>query len=282
MFPRTLRRGEHALTLLSRMFNAVEVNSSFYSLPRAAVTRRWPALVPSQFRFAVKLTQSFTHDRDRFPPSADVRQFREALEPLREEGVLGPILAQFPWSFRYTPLSVERIRQIADALPGVQRVYEVRHSSWGSDDAQAAIRGAGACCNIDQPPLRDCLGPSAHASQGVGYVRLHGRNSATWFADGLPAFERYNYLYSEGELREWVQRLNAIAAKAQEVYVFTNNHYAGQAPANALELRGLLGMPAVQIPESLLARFPRLSAIAANPTSPTLFDATGGAGQGAI
>ena len=98
-----------------------------------------------------------------------------------------------------------------------------------------AIRAAGGYVNIDQPRLRDCLPPTAQVFGTTGYVRLHGRNAATWFARGLPSFERYNYLYSTPELEEWAGRIRQMLTQARDVYVFANNHYNGQGVANALE-----------------------------------------------
>jgi uncharacterized protein YecE (DUF72 family) len=151
-------------------------------------------------------------------------------------------------------------------------VFEVRHASWESAEALAAVRAVGQWCNIDQPRLRDCLGPTAHALGGSAYVRLHGRNAQNWFAEGQPAFERYNYLYSEDEVREWVARVSALCDQTDNVYAFANNHYRGQGPVNALELRALLEGQPVNVPPALLAAYPRLRAVA-RPVRPTsLFD----------
>jgi uncharacterized protein YecE (DUF72 family) len=103
-------------------------------------------------------------------------------------------------------------------------------------------------------------------------VRLHGRNAVNWFADNIPTYERYNYLYGEDELREWVGRLNAMGTQAANVYVFANNHYRGQGVTNALELRALLEGSPVAVPEDLLRAYPRLKRIAQPPREPRLFD----------
>jgi uncharacterized protein YecE (DUF72 family) len=120
--------------------------------------------------------------------------------------------------------------------------------------------------------LRDCLPPTEHVLGRTAYVRLHGRNAKAWFADNQPSYERYNYLYSENELREWVERLNRVIGRAENTYVVANNHYRGQGPANALELKALLGHPPVAVPDDLLAAYPRLRSIASPPKEPGLFD----------
>jgi uncharacterized protein YecE (DUF72 family) len=114
-------------------------------------------------------------------------------------------------------------------------------------------------CNIDQPALAHCLAPSAHVTSGVGYVRLHGRRRDTWFADKVPAHERYNYLYSLAQLDEWVPRIAEVAGKARRTFVFANNHYRGQGPANALQLRALLERQPVAVPSTMRSRFPTLA-----------------------
>lgn len=130
----------------------------------------------------------------------------------------------------------------------------------------------GGYCNIDQPRLRNCLGPTQHVFGKSAYVRLHGRNAKNWFAENVPTFERYNYLYSDDELHEWAAKLDAICTQSENAYVFANNHYHGQAPANALELRAMLEECKVAVPEELIQAYPRLAAIALPPREPGLFD----------
>ncbi len=272
VYPERKPRGFKPLAFIARHFNAVEVNSSFYAIPMVRMTASWIPLVPADFRFAFKLTRTFTHEPEPVPDHAAVLAFAEALLPVREAGRLGPLLMQFPWSFRYTAEAVERLRRLADAFADCDRVVEVRHASWAQPDALDLLRQVGGYCNIDQPRLRNCLGPTEHVFGPTAYARLHGRNAANWFAANIPTYERYNYLYSEAELREWVGRLNAIAAKATNVYVFANNHYRGQGAANALELRALLEGRPVTVPDDLVRAYPHLKLVARPPREPGLFD----------
>jgi uncharacterized protein YecE (DUF72 family) len=272
VYPACKPRGFKPLAFIAQHFNAVEVNSSFYAIPVARMTAAWVPLVPTEFRFAFKLTRTFTHEPDPVPNPASVAGFTQALQPVKEAQRLGPLLIQFPWSFRYTAEAVERLRRLADAFAEYDRVVEVRHASWAQPDALDVLRTIGGFCNIDQPRLRNCLGPTQHVFGPTAYARLHGRNAANWFADNIPTYERYNYLYSDAELREWVGRLNAIAAQAEHVYVFANNHYRGQGVANALELRALLTGKRVAVPDDLLRTYPHLKYVARPPREPRLFD----------
>lgn len=275
VYPARHGREFRPLTALARLFNAVEVNSTFYGMPDARITALWTPQVPDDFRFAIKLHQDFTHAHQRSQYSEHAQRFLAALVPLRDSGKLGPVLIQFPWSFRYCPASVEHVARLADLLPDLSRAIEVRHASWSTPEAQAQLTQHGVLCCIDQPQLRDCLAPASPTAAPFAYLRLHGRNAAHWFAENEPAYERYNYLYSEAELSEWASRLVPIASSFAEFYVFANNHYRGQAVANALELRALLGLPPCEIPHSLFARYPRLERVAAAVTpcgEPRLFD----------
>ena len=265
------------LEYLSRYVNAVEVNSSFYRIPTPRMTRSWPRRVPDPFRFSFKLTRVFTHDPPGSASQDDAQAFCEALEPVREAGKLGPLLIQFPWSFRYTDENVRRLEQLAEWFAAYPRVIEVRPSSWARPEALAAIARCGGFCNIDQPRLRGCLRPTSHVLGLIGYVRLHGRNAASWFAENIATHERYDYLYSEEELAEWARRIERMSRQAREIYVIANNHYRGQGVVNALGLRALLERRRVRAPDPLLAAYPRLRKLAEPPREPGLFDGLAGA-----
>src|SRR5260370_522374 len=125
-----------------------------------------------------------------------------------------------------------------------------------------------------QPFLPDHPGPSAQATSAVGYVRLHGRRYDTWFTDDetIPAYERYNYLYTVEELAPWVTRVGKVTERARETFVITNNHFQGKAVVNALQLINILKASKVKVPEPLLRQYPQLEEIAdAPPAEPMLF-----------
>lgn len=272
VYPARRPRGFRPLSFIAGLFRAVEVNASFYAIPTPRMTGGWPEQAPADFRFAFKLTRLFTHERDGFPPRSDVEAYRDGIRPIQQAGLLGPLLAQFPWSFRLARENVEWMERLRDAFAEYERFVEVRHTSWLSEAGLEAIRRVGGFCNIDQPRLHDCIPPTTHRFGKTAYVRLHGRNAANWFAEGRPAFERYNYLYSDDELREWAARLDALARDAETVYVIANNHYRGQGVANAAQLRFLLEGRRSALPETLVRAYPQLRHTAL-PAGDTLFDA---------
>ncbi len=265
-----------ALRYLSEHFDAIEVNTSFYRPPTPKTTRSWVGRVADGggFRFAFKLWQRFTHERTGID-AGDVDAVRAGLDPVAEAGMLGCVLMQFPWSFRNTPESNDWLAWLSGRFGGYPLVVEVRHDSWDGPEARARFAELGmGICNIDQPLLGRCLGPAAHATGRIGYVRFHGRRRDTWFAKNVRPSDRYDYLYSEAELRDWVGRIDAVALQTDEVYVFTNNHYRGQAPANALQLRAMIENRKVDVPMDLLKHFPFLEAIAARTGGQTAEDQT--------
>jgi uncharacterized protein YecE (DUF72 family) len=252
------------LSYMARYFDALEINVSFYRDVPAAMAASWlRRLEPfPDLRFTAKLHQRFTHQREGPLEPAEFRESLAGLEPLLEAGRLAALLAQFPWSFRDEPQQREWLQSLAACCERCRLVVELRHDSWLSAEAIEFLRALGVgFCNIDQPRLNHCIPPTELVFSPIAYVRLHGRNHARWF-DHDEAHERYDYLYTERELDEWVPRIRRIAEQAETTFVFTNNHYRGQAPANALELKAKLSGQPVEVPALLLDSFPELAKIA--------------------
>jgi uncharacterized protein YecE (DUF72 family) len=106
------------------------------------------------------------------------------------------------------------------------------------------------------------IGLTAHVTSPVGYLRLHGRNVANWFAEGADAAARSDYRYPAEELEAMVGVVEVLSRQARETYLITNNHFRGQAALNALELRHTLHRAPVPVPPPLLAAYPELRSIA--------------------
>ncbi len=244
VYPDSSPKGFRPLEFLTHYFDTAEVNSTFYRPPTATQAKSWveQASDNPRFKFTAKLWQRFTHERNSWPSDDEIRTYRDGIAPLAEADRLGAILVQFPWSFRRTPENRQWLARIIDAFAEFPIVVEVRHTTWDTPAFYDGLRERGvAYCNIDQPTLRDCIEPSDIVTAPVGYVRLHGRNRENWFRDGIPPYERYNYLYDANELKPWTKRIRSIAEIAQDTYVVTNNHYRGQAIVNALEIAESLG-----------------------------------------
>jgi uncharacterized protein YecE (DUF72 family) len=251
--------GFDPLTLLAGYFDAIEVNSSFYRTPSVRATAAWArrSRANPNFRFTLKLYQGFTHARS--ATSDDERAFKEAIAPFVDQGSLGAVLVQFPWSFKNEPESRSYLAELLGRFESYPLVVEVRHASWNEPDFYSflAERSVGFC-NIDQPLIGRSLPPSDRTTGPVGYVRLHGRNYQEWFRDGAGRDARYDYLYSEEELDPWISKIADVSSAASSTYVITNNHFRGQAVVNALQIKARLERKRVRAPRSLVERYPVL------------------------
>lgn len=249
------------LEYLSRFFNTIEINSSFYRPPAASTTRSWASRVDGnkEFAFTAKLHRVFTHERGK-ASKEDEKAFREGMDQLAKAGKLGSVLLQFPWSFKNTDDERTYLAKLLEHFAEYPLVVEVRHSSWNSEEVYEWLeeRGVGVC-NIDQPVFAKSIRPAALTTSQVGYVRLHGRNYQNWFRDKAPRDERYNYLYSLDELDPWLVRIKEVAKHTRETYVITNNHFRGQAVVNALEIKAALQEQRVPAPQPLFEFYPRLA-----------------------
>jgi uncharacterized protein YecE (DUF72 family) len=259
VYPRPEPPGFDRLAYLARFFATVEVNSTFYRPFPAEVAARWCGRVAGadRFRFGAKLWRRFTHERE--PYGADeVKEARAALDRLQSEGRLGAVLLQFPWSFRRDDAAHAWLRGLFRAFAGLPLVLEVRHASWDRPEVLAELAEAGVgIVNLDQPRFHDTIRAHADVTAPVAYVRVHGRNWRDWFRKGAGRDARYDYLYSAHELEPWAERVREMAASAQapDVYVVTNNHFRGQAVANAAMLESMIEARKVDAPPGVAARY---------------------------
>jgi uncharacterized protein YecE (DUF72 family) len=295
VYPKPEPRGFDRLTYLSRFFGTVEVNATFYRPFPADVAARWCERVRGApaFRFGAKVWRRFTHERDEAYSAGEVDEARAALDRLQREGRLGAALLQFPWSFKRAPESEEWLRGLFRAFAGLPLVVEVRHASWDAAEVLAELADAGVgIVNVDQPLFRGSIRPSARVTSPVAYVRVHGRNYQDWFRKNAGRDARYDYLYTAGELEPWARRIGELARARRptaraggrgteaaarpadaravdavggfdgvdgdvpDVYVVTNNHFRGQAAANAKMLEAMVERRTVEAPKGLVETYP--------------------------
>ncbi len=281
-------RGFDELEFYARWFDVVEVNSTFYGQPRAAVTAKWADRTPAGFEFAVKLFQKFTHPAmflEALATSApgadaaavagagvvrqaDVDEFRAGVEPLASAGKLGALLVQFPPSFTATPEGVDYLGWLLRTFAAYGPAVELRHKSWsdqGRDTAALLDAYGAAWVLIDEPKFRFSIrqhwdAPGEPAGTPLAYLRFHGRNAAEWWRHAA-AEDRYNYLYSPQELAPLAAATVSLAAQVKKTYAFFNNHFSAQGVANAVQLRRQLQQPVPEpLPPALVAKFPWLAA----------------------
>ncbi len=229
---------QQMLDFYAHHFAAVEINATYYHIPSVRNMAAMATRAGGRLEFAVKAHQDMTHSREKYAEALPL--FREALGPLREGGSLGCILVQFPFSFKALPANGDFLRRVLGDLRPDPVVVEFRHRSWMSDETFGLLQSLGAAyCCVDEPRLPNLPPAIARATASPAYVRFHGRNRQQWWAHA-EAWERYDYLYSEAELREWVPRIRSLADATGTCYAFFNNHARGQAVTNARMLADLL------------------------------------------
>ena len=264
VYPASKGRGFHPLRFLADYINIVEINSTFYRPATPALAVSWLTKVEAHpaFLFSIKLLQLFSHERRDFSKK-DVDEFKAGVDLLRVRKRLAALLIQFPWSFHNSPENTAYLLRLFGAFAEYPIALEVRHGSWDVPEFYSLLEANKvAFCNIDQPVFANSIKPSAVSTNPeFAYVRLHGRNYKNWFRPEAGRDDRYDYLYAKDELGDWVERIRNLGSKSGKVYVITNNHYRGQAVANALQIRNMITGEKVDIPELLLEKYPALKEI---------------------
>src|SRR5919204_1472794 len=256
------------LAFYAQFFNTVEINSSFYRPTSPYAAKAWAEKVPEHFRFTAKLWQKFTHPK-MFEQATgqkaelnedDFLTFMQALAPLAEAGKLGPLLAQFPTSFKPDAAAVDYLADLVHRLRGAgfSLAVELRHREWTESEEAKLVKRlmeehGVAWVMIDEPRFKTSI-RHVPLTTNLGYFRFHGRNYQNWWRHA-ESEDRYNYLYTRDELREIAKDVAEVSSRTQETYAFYNNHYGAKAVVNAVQLDQLLGSRVVQqpLPEAVLS-----------------------------
>jgi uncharacterized protein YecE (DUF72 family) len=293
------------LAYYAEHFDTVEVNSTFYGQPRADVTRAWVERTPPGFEFSVKLYQKFTHPRmfeDRVrrslgmhdpneamspgrpdrgqneavvelarPNDSDLDEFRRGIEPLAASGRLGALLAQFPSSFKNTNVGRAYLADLLRALSAYPVAVELRHRSWSDawGETIELLNGAGAAwVQIDEPKFRFSIQQNYLPNvRGFYYMRLHGRNAAKWWKHDKSE-DRYDYLYSAEELKEFTEVADAAKTLVKKLSLDTKNHFSAKSVANAAMIKRQLGEPLEgEYPDEFVVRYPELEGVVRTPSA---------------
>jgi uncharacterized protein YecE (DUF72 family) len=268
-------------------FDTVEVDSTYYRLPGLEMVERWAERTPEDFvmhvkafgvmtRHPVKIDQLPPDLRDEAPkdgrgrlerPTREFRaeifrRFLEALEPLRSTGKLGGLLFQFPPYVVPKDASYDYLAWAREQVGDDRMLVEFRHRAWYEEDQrEETLRFLEehdmSHVVVDAPRTEGKNVPLTvlGLTSPLLYVRLHGRNAETWNVRGGSASERFDYLYPEEELAEWVGPLKELSEQAEEAYVLFNNNNrsrvdgreVAQAPTNAEMLRDLLAKGKVPV-----------------------------------
>ena len=262
------------LRFYAEHFDTVEVNSSFYRIPSVATTRSWAQRTPASFEFALKLFQKFTHPEMFLKATGsdpldldqkDVDEFRTALEPLANAGKLGPLLAQFPTSFKNEPDARGYLEWLVERFREYELAVELRHRSWSDDpvDTLQLLGAFGAAwVQIDEPKFRLSIRQNLLPNvKTFYYLRLHGRNAAQWWKHEKSE-DRYNYLYSTSELKPIADAVKEASREVKKAYLYANNHFSAKSVTNAAILKYQLGQDVPgEYPDEMVQEYPELKGI---------------------
>ena len=207
---------EHYATV----FNTVEVNSTFYRMPRESTVASWEERTPSDFNFTLKGSRYVTQMKKLHEVEESVQNFENVASVLKNK--LSCILWQLPPSLHRDD---ERLDNFCKVLKSSNtNVIEFRHESWFTDEVYHILEENNVSfCSISSPRFAEEM----IVTGKVGYVRFHGKGKK-W----------YDYKYSTEELKEWSEKIKA--SNAEEVYIYFNNDIGSNAVDNAQQLKELL------------------------------------------
>jgi uncharacterized protein YecE (DUF72 family) len=227
------------LSLYSGLFSTVELNFTYYSMPKAANLTKMLVDGGPDLTFAIKAHQTLTHKIESDNWKTEAQKYREAIEPVLQAGRLEAVLFQFPYSFHYTNENRRYLRDVLSCFQGVPLAVEFRVGDWYNSKLIEGMRKQGAALvSLDMPDLEKLPPPLDVVTASFSYIRMHGRNAGAWW--GSDEVARYDYLYNDKELEAWVDRIQRIIVQADKILVYFNNHARGQAVKNAQTLTAIL------------------------------------------
>jgi uncharacterized protein YecE (DUF72 family) len=224
--------GESKLQKYCKVFDTVEIDSTFYSYPDPDVVEGLARNTPKDFVFAAKIPSVITHDKKLDPNKGtlkDLSRFLELLRPLKDSGKLGPLLIQLPPKFEYEKHAEVLERFLAELPGGYMFAVEFRDESWLRDDVMRMLSRHNVAYTIVDEPL---LPPETHVTADFAYIRWHGRGRNPW----------YYYHYNREELEAWKPKIIEVSGRVKNVYGYFNNHFKGYAVHNALQVLEILGV----------------------------------------
>lgn len=225
-------------------FRALEVNFTYYTLPSPKSLSAMSKKTSADFEFVVKAYKGMTHEiRDRetgkmVDNRETFKNFKSSLAPLISEGKLASVLAQFPYGFFPNRENLNYLRRFREEMGDIPVICEFRNENWVREETFDFLsKQEIGFCIVDEPKLPKLMPYLPRATTRIGYFRFHGRNP-NWF--NVPSSVRYDYLYSEEELKEFVPDVLEVSQRSARTFLFFNNCHAGSAAKNAAEMAKLL------------------------------------------
>jgi uncharacterized protein YecE (DUF72 family) len=220
---------EDYLSFYSKVFNCVEVDSSFYRIPSQFMVSKWRSNTPVGFVFSPKLPKKITHEKKLEDSESTLMYFYSVMSKLKEK--LGPIAIQLPPSVKLSTHQDILKEFLSTLSPEFKHAIEFRHRSWFTPEVYSLLRKNNVSMiwalnqYVESPP---------EATADFVYLRMVGDREITEFT-GVQKDR------SE-DMDRWATSVKENASKFESGYVFFNNHFAGFSPESANEFRRLLGM----------------------------------------
>jgi len=218
------------LKAYTKVFNTVEIDSTFYRYPSKGTVMGWLKYSPESFIYTAKLPKLITHDKKLSLAQGiqeDLERFIALMEPLWLGGKLGCLLVQLPPKYDYKPKELEDFLKI---LPThIKFAVEFRDLSWMREETWPLLQKYGVAYTIVDEPL---LPPEMHFTASFAYFRWHGKGGRPW----------YNYRYRKDELEPWIPKVKEAAKKVERVYGYLNNHHHGYSVENCLQVLEMLNV----------------------------------------
>lgn len=269
--PEVKNHPEKRLRYYAKHFDTVEVDSTYYALPRPEVAQKWAERTPEGFLFNVKAYSALTghgleagalpkdlkallpkaegHLPQREVPKEVVeeawRRFLEGVAPLKEAGKLGYLHFGLPPWAGPTPQNLRYLERLAERAEGHLVAVEFRNPRWYAawDRVKPLLQTLGLVhVSVDAPPHPEAPPRVLEPTREVAVLRCHGRNAEAWKGPHTKPYERFNWRYSEEELLDLAEATRTLAERAERVFVIFNNNYGTQGVEAALGLKRLLGL----------------------------------------
>ena len=217
------------LRLYSRIFDCVEIDSTFYRAPSPAMVQQWYSNTPDGFIFAPKIPKRITHEQHLEDVSSYLSHFVRTLEQLQQK--LGPFVVQLPPSFKVPKHEKALANFIAELNPKCRYAIEFRHKSWFNPDIQKLLESNNIC---QVWSVNQYLSTPATVTSDFVYLRFVGDRALTQFT-------KVQRDQTE-TMQSWRKALQELGDSVKDRFVFFNNHFAGFGPASVNEFRRLMGL----------------------------------------
>jgi uncharacterized protein YecE (DUF72 family) len=273
-YPKGVNTAKGRLNYYAGHFNTVEVDSSYYAIPDRNTVWLWTQRTPAEFTFHIKAHGSLTgHGVDPRTLPQDIRntlpdvdrekryvyikdkgilnslaeRFVDVLSILQRDGKLGVLVFQFPPWFHYNPRNFDYILRCKKLMCDLPVAVEFRHGSWLTTDRAENIfrllkEHEITYITADEPQYGSLatIPFMPQVTTDIAYFRFHGRNKQNWLRKGIETSLRYDYLYSDDEIKEFAGPVLSANKKAKSTFAMFNNCHGGFAMRNAMRLQEII------------------------------------------